>query len=336
MTPVEVSLWAQAIASASGSAVGLGRVAGLGLDHDRVGEEGRRGGRLGELLRELAVGEVQGALAHQPGGGGLPEGGRAAVAERDLVAVGKARRARRGPPRTRPTRSLTGAWRCEVPISVGAAPPAAASASGRTFEGPQPKRPSAGFSSAGIWAVVEVAIGGDRLLTGAGGLPPGPRLGWPHSPGRVQEEERMYPVAYEADFNPTPNRLTTFFRLILAIPWLIVAVVYLIAVIFTHLFAWVAVIVLGRYPEGSTTSTRASSATSCGSAPGSTCRLTPGRRSASPSDPTYPIRVRIAPAGRAPEPAEGALPLDPGPADASVVTYAVDCVHIWAWPWSPG
>lgn len=59
----------------------------------------------------------------------------------------------------------------------------------------------------------------------------------------------MYPVAYEADFNPAPNRWTTFFRLILAIPWLIVAYVYLIAVFFTHIFAWVAVVILGRYPQ---------------------------------------------------------------------------------------
>ncbi len=33
----------------------------------------------------------------------------------------------------------------------------------------------------------------------------------------------MYPISYEADFNPEPNRWTTFFRLILAIPWFIVA-----------------------------------------------------------------------------------------------------------------
>jgi Domain of unknown function (DUF4389) len=59
----------------------------------------------------------------------------------------------------------------------------------------------------------------------------------------------MYPVAYEADFNATPNRWTTFFRIILAIPWLIVAYVYLIAVFFTHIFAWVAVVILGRYPQ---------------------------------------------------------------------------------------
>ncbi len=58
----------------------------------------------------------------------------------------------------------------------------------------------------------------------------------------------MYPIAYEVDFNPAPNRWTTFFRIILAIPWLIVAYVYLILAVFTHLFAWVSVVVLGRYP----------------------------------------------------------------------------------------
>lgn len=60
----------------------------------------------------------------------------------------------------------------------------------------------------------------------------------------------MYPIAFEADFQPEPNRLTTFFRLIVAIPWLIVAYAYLILGAFTHLFAWVAVVILGRYPEG--------------------------------------------------------------------------------------
>ncbi len=59
----------------------------------------------------------------------------------------------------------------------------------------------------------------------------------------------MYPIAYEADFNPAPNRWTTFFRIILAIPWLIVAYVYLILALFTHVFAWVSVVVLGRYPQ---------------------------------------------------------------------------------------
>jgi len=59
----------------------------------------------------------------------------------------------------------------------------------------------------------------------------------------------MYPIAYEADFNPEPNRWTTFFRLILAIPWLIVAMFWGLLFTFTHFFAWVAVVILGRYPQ---------------------------------------------------------------------------------------
>lgn len=59
----------------------------------------------------------------------------------------------------------------------------------------------------------------------------------------------MYPVNYEADFNPAPNRWTTFFRPLLAIPWIIVALFWGILFLFTHLFAWVAVTILGRYPQ---------------------------------------------------------------------------------------
>jgi hypothetical protein len=59
----------------------------------------------------------------------------------------------------------------------------------------------------------------------------------------------MYPISYEADFNPEPNRWTTFFRLILAIPWFVVAAFWGILFLFTHLFAWVAVVILGRYPQ---------------------------------------------------------------------------------------
>ena len=73
----------------------LGRVAGLGLDDDRVREERRAGGHLRELRRELAVGEVEGALADQAGRRRVPEGGRAAVAEQRP----RSRRARRRAPR---------------------------------------------------------------------------------------------------------------------------------------------------------------------------------------------------------------------------------------------
>ncbi len=59
----------------------------------------------------------------------------------------------------------------------------------------------------------------------------------------------MYPISYEADFNPTPDRVTTFFRLILAIPWFIVLIFWGLLFYITHFIAWLAVIILGRYPE---------------------------------------------------------------------------------------
>lgn len=58
----------------------------------------------------------------------------------------------------------------------------------------------------------------------------------------------MYPISYEADFNPSPNRWTTFFRILLSIPWLIVATFWSLLFLFTHFFAWVAVVIMGRYP----------------------------------------------------------------------------------------
>ena len=59
----------------------------------------------------------------------------------------------------------------------------------------------------------------------------------------------MYPVQFEADYNREPNRWTTFFRLLLAIPWFVVAAFWGLIFIFTHLFAWVAIVILGRYPQ---------------------------------------------------------------------------------------
>lgn len=60
----------------------------------------------------------------------------------------------------------------------------------------------------------------------------------------------MYPIRYEADYIREPNRLSTFFRIIVVIPWLIVAVIYSIAVLVTALIAWLAIIITGRYPQG--------------------------------------------------------------------------------------
>jgi Domain of unknown function (DUF4389) len=59
----------------------------------------------------------------------------------------------------------------------------------------------------------------------------------------------MYPIAYEADYVRERNRLTTFFRLILAIPWIIVAYIYEIAAFVVVVIAWFALVILGRYPQ---------------------------------------------------------------------------------------
>jgi hypothetical protein len=59
----------------------------------------------------------------------------------------------------------------------------------------------------------------------------------------------MYPISYEADFNPTPNRWTTFFRLILAIPWFIVSYFWTLLFYVGIFLAWLLVTILGRYPK---------------------------------------------------------------------------------------
>lgn len=61
----------------------------------------------------------------------------------------------------------------------------------------------------------------------------------------------MYPVSFEADpVLDGRNRLTTFFRGIVAIPWQIVQYLYSIGAMFAVLIAWFAIAFTGRYPEG--------------------------------------------------------------------------------------
>jgi hypothetical protein len=61
----------------------------------------------------------------------------------------------------------------------------------------------------------------------------------------------MYPVSYEADATlEGRNRLTTFFRGLLSIPWQIVVFLYGIAAFFAVVIAWFAIVFTGRYPEG--------------------------------------------------------------------------------------
>jgi hypothetical protein len=61
----------------------------------------------------------------------------------------------------------------------------------------------------------------------------------------------MYPISYEAD--PAldgRNRLTSFFRYIVAIPWMIVAYIYGIVAEISAIIAWFAIVFTGKYPEG--------------------------------------------------------------------------------------
>ena len=46
------------------------------------------------------------------------------------------------------------------------------------------------------------------------------------------------------------NRLTTFFRYIVAIPWLIVASIYGFVAEIVAVIAWFAIVFTGKYPEG--------------------------------------------------------------------------------------
>jgi hypothetical protein len=59
-----------------------------------------------------------------------------------------------------------------------------------------------------------------------------------------------YPVTFEADYIEPRNRLTAFFRLLLAIPAAIVVYVLAIVAWFGVVIAWFAIVITGRYPRG--------------------------------------------------------------------------------------
>ena len=59
-----------------------------------------------------------------------------------------------------------------------------------------------------------------------------------------------YPVTFKADYVEKRSRLTTFFRLLLAIPHLIVLYFYGLAAGVVVIVAWFALLFTGRYPQG--------------------------------------------------------------------------------------
>jgi hypothetical protein len=59
-----------------------------------------------------------------------------------------------------------------------------------------------------------------------------------------------YPVIFEADYVERHSRLTSFFRLLLAIPLFIWAYVYGIVASIAIVIAWFAIVITGRFPKG--------------------------------------------------------------------------------------
>lgn len=138
----------------------------------------------------------------------------------------------------------------------------------------------------------------------------------------------MYPVNYEADFNPAPNRWTTFFRPILAIPWLIVMIFWGLLFIFTHFFAWIAIIVLGRYPEWLYNFNSGVVRFTVRTGAWIYLQTDEWPPFGLSDDPAYPIRINLAPRAERQSRLKAlfrlilALPM-------LIVSYAVNYMHLW-------
>ena len=59
-----------------------------------------------------------------------------------------------------------------------------------------------------------------------------------------------YPIQYQVDYVEQRDRLTTFFRFLIAIPWLIMAALYGIAAFLAAIVAWFTIVFTGKYPPG--------------------------------------------------------------------------------------
>jgi len=60
----------------------------------------------------------------------------------------------------------------------------------------------------------------------------------------------MHPVHFDADYEIERNRLTAFFRLLLAIPWIIVIYIWTILAYVGAIISWFAMLFTGRHPVG--------------------------------------------------------------------------------------
>ncbi len=156
MTPVDVSLCAHAMTSASASLTGAGASPGGADTTIGSARNGARPVTVANFWVNSPYTRCSARWRTSPQAAASQNAVAPPLPSITSYPSGRAKSSRR-PSRTCRTRFLTGAWRCEVPIrSCRAAN--RASASGRTFDGPQPKRPSAGLRWAGICTVVSVTV----------------------------------------------------------------------------------------------------------------------------------------------------------------------------------
>ncbi len=103
-----------------------------------------------------------------------------------------------------------------------------------------------------------------------------------------------YPVTFEADYVERRNRLTAFFRLILAIPLAIWVYMYEIVAFVVIVIAWFAIVITGRYPRGPVRLRRRLHALPRARSPRTPrCCATPTPRSCGADDAAYPVRMEF-------------------------------------------
>ena len=72
----------------------------------------------------------------------------------------------------------------------------------------------------------------------------------PREGGRMDGPAGQYPVRLQSDYSERGNRLTTFFRLLLAIPHLIVLSLLGMVAQIVLIMLWIVIIITGKLPEG--------------------------------------------------------------------------------------
>lgn len=103
----------------------------------------------------------------------------------------------------------------------------------------------------------------------------------------------MHPVRIDLDYAPVRNRLTTFFRPLVAIPWIVWVYLYGIAAIVAAFVAWFALLFTKRYPQG-LYDFIAGYVQLVGEVGGFTMLATDDWPSFLPNGGDYPVRIEIA------------------------------------------